>query len=96
MTPAPRNDDALGRALETLYAYGVTALYSLMVATAAARLGLAPRFGHLARTSFHVEGRYNRCATRRNDVMGGNPPRLYRQALSPWGVAASGCKLAVK
>ena len=31
------NDDALGRALETLYAYGVTELYSLIAATAAER-----------------------------------------------------------
>jgi hypothetical protein len=28
--------------------------------------------------------------------MGGKPHGLYRQAMSPWGVAASGCKLAVK
>ena len=34
------NDDALGRALDTLYEYGVTALYSLIAATAAERLGL--------------------------------------------------------
>jgi hypothetical protein len=27
------------------------------------------------------------CATKRNGVMGGKPLRLYRQALSPWGVA---------
>ena len=53
------NDDALGRALDTLYAYGVTALYSLIAATAAERLGLAPRFAHLDSTSFHVDGRYN-------------------------------------
>ena len=38
------NDDTLGRALDTLYGYGVTALYSLIAATAAQRLGLAPRF----------------------------------------------------
>jgi transposase len=37
--PAQLNDAALGRALDTLYAYGVTALYSLMAATAATRLG---------------------------------------------------------
>jgi transposase len=43
--------------LETLYAYGVTELYSLMAETAAERLGLAPRFGHLDSTSVHVEGR---------------------------------------
>ena len=36
------------------------------------------------------------CATKRTDVLGGNPHCLYRQAMSPWGVAASGCKLAVK
>jgi transposase len=53
------NDDALGRALDALYNYGVTALYSLIAATAAERLGLAPRFAHLDSTSFHVDGRYN-------------------------------------
>jgi transposase len=59
VTPEQRNDDALGRALDTLSAAGVTALYSLMAATAAKRLGLAPRFAHLDSTSFHVDGRYN-------------------------------------
>jgi transposase len=53
------NDDALGRALDTLYASGVTTLYSLIAATAAERLGLAPCFAHLDSTSFHVDGRYN-------------------------------------
>src|SRR5215475_12012226 len=53
------NDDTLGRALDTLYAFGVTALYSLIAATAAARLGLRPTFSHLDTTSFHVDGRYN-------------------------------------
>jgi transposase len=55
-----RNDDTLGRALDTLYAVGVTALYRLIAATAAQRLGLAPRFAHLDSTSFHVDGRDNR------------------------------------
>jgi transposase len=59
VTPEQLNDDALGRALETLYAAGVTELYSLIAATAAQRLGLAPRFAHLDSTSFHVDGRYN-------------------------------------
>jgi transposase len=36
---AQLNDDALGRALDTLDDDGVTALYSLMAATAATRLG---------------------------------------------------------
>jgi transposase len=53
------NDDTLGRALDTLYDYGVTELYSLIAATAATRLGLAPTFTHLDSTSFHVDGRYN-------------------------------------
>jgi hypothetical protein len=35
----PRNADTLGRALEKLSAYGVTALYRLMATTAAQRLG---------------------------------------------------------
>lgn len=53
------NDDTLGRALDTLYGYGVTELYSLIAVTAAQRLGLTPRFAHLDSTSFHVDGRYN-------------------------------------
>ena len=54
------NDDTLGRALDTLYETGVTALYRLIAATAARRLGLTPTFSHLDTTSFHVDGRYNR------------------------------------
>jgi len=57
VAPAQLNDDALGRTLDTLYASGVTELYSLIAATAAKRLGLAPRFAHLDSTSFHVDGR---------------------------------------
>jgi transposase len=59
VAPGQLNNDALGRALETLYGYGVTALCSLSAATAATRLGLAPRVAHLDRTSVHVDGRYN-------------------------------------
>jgi len=59
IAPAQLNDDALGRVLDTLYAYGLTELYSLMAATAAERLGLAPHVAHLDGTSFHVDGRYN-------------------------------------
>jgi transposase len=53
------NDDTLGRALDTLYDFGVTALYGLIAATAATRLGLTRRFNHLDTTSLHVDGRYN-------------------------------------
>jgi transposase len=59
VAPAQLNDDALGRTLNTLYDYGGTELYSLLAATAAERLGLAPRLTHLDRTSVHVDGRYN-------------------------------------
>jgi hypothetical protein len=40
--PQHLHDDTLGRALDRLYDDGVTALYRLMAATAAQRLGLAP------------------------------------------------------
>ena len=53
------NDDVLGRTLEGLYTAGVTPLYSLIAAQAAARLELTSRFAHLDTTSFHVDGRYN-------------------------------------
>ena len=59
MQASHRNDDTLGRALETLYDYGVTALYRLMAATAARRLGLPPTFAHLDTTRVHVDGRSN-------------------------------------
>jgi transposase len=57
------NDDTLGRTLDTLYETGVTALYSLIAATAARRLGLTSTFSHLDTTSFHVDGRYNSAET---------------------------------
>jgi transposase len=53
------NDDVLGRALDALYEYGVTSLYSLIAAQAAQRLGLTSQVVHLDTTSFHVDGRYN-------------------------------------
>ncbi len=59
VAPEQLNDDALGRTLDTLYAYGVTDLYSLIAAGAANRLGLTPTYGHLDTTSFHVDGHYN-------------------------------------
>src|SRR5918996_5911473 len=59
VSPDQLNDDALGRALDTLYAYGVTELYSLIAVRAATRLGLRPTYTHLDTTSFHVDGHYN-------------------------------------
>jgi hypothetical protein len=60
VTSRPLNDAALGRAVETLEAHGVTARDSLLAATAAERLGLAPRGLHRDTTSVHVDGRSNR------------------------------------
>ena len=59
VAPAQRNDEALGRALDTLSADGVTALDRLMAATAAKRLGLTPASAPLDRTRCHVDGRDN-------------------------------------
>lgn len=53
------NDDCLGRALDALYETGVTPLFAQLSHQAAQRLGLAPRFGHLDSSSFHVDGQYN-------------------------------------
>src|SRR5262245_44655085 len=50
------NDDTLGRALDTLYDFGVTELYGLMVAMAATRLGLTCTFRH-ARCCFQSRRR---------------------------------------
>jgi transposase len=54
------NDDVLGRALDALYAAGVTPLYSLIAAQAVQRLSLTSQVVHLDTTSFHVDGCYNR------------------------------------
>lgn len=57
VTPAQRNDDARGRALDTRYDSGGTALYRLIAATAAQRLGLRPTSTHLDSPRCHVDGR---------------------------------------
>jgi Domain of unknown function (DUF4277) len=62
MVPAPLNDDALGRALETRDADGVPARSSLLATTAAERRGLVPRVAHLDRPRVPVEGRDTRDA----------------------------------
>lgn len=57
-----RHDETLGRALDTLYAAGVTELYRLMAAMAVQRVGLTPTCAPLERPSCHVDGRSNRHA----------------------------------
>jgi transposase len=62
ISPEHLNDDALGKALDTLYAFGITELYRLIARRAAERLDLGGgkvAMGHLDTTSFHVDGRYN-------------------------------------
>jgi transposase len=63
------NDDTLRRALDTLDEYGVTELYSLIAATAAKHVDLAPTCTHLDSTSFPVDGRYNRAAAPDDQVV---------------------------
>jgi len=53
------NDDVLGRALDAIYDYGSSELFSQCAVRAANRLGLQTRYGHLDSTSFHVDGKYN-------------------------------------
>lgn len=63
ISPEHLNDDALGKALDALYAFGLTELYRLIARRRAAfRLGLGQSgvaMAHLDTTSFHVDGRYN-------------------------------------
>ena len=53
------NDDTLGRALDTLYKYGVTAIFDRISRRAVQRLGLQPSSAHVDSTTFHVDGVYN-------------------------------------
>ena len=53
------NDDALGRALDAIYAYGPEALYGQLAAQAVKRLRLSCKVGHIDTSSFHVDGVYN-------------------------------------
>jgi len=57
---SPLPADPLGRALATLDDCGVTALSSLMAATAATRVRLTPTVSHRDTTRFPVDGRSNR------------------------------------
>ena len=63
ISPEHLNDDTLGKALDTLYAFGLTELYRSIAGQAAERLGLGSgeevAMMHLDTTSFHVDGRYN-------------------------------------
>jgi transposase len=60
VTPEQLNDEALGRAVDTLDADGVTERYRRMAVRAATRLGLCPPDTPLDTTSVHGDGRDNR------------------------------------
>ena len=52
------NDDALGRTLDAMYAYGVSKLYTEITAKAIQKLNLTVDTIHLDSTSFHLDGQY--------------------------------------
>jgi transposase len=81
MQASHRNEDTLGRALDTLYEAGLTALYRLIAATAATRLGLTPPFAPLDTTRCHVDGRYHSEAAPDEQVV--HIPHGYRRAHRP-------------
>ena len=56
------NDDVLGRALDSIYDYGVESLYSQCAVQAIQRLGLLCEEGHMDSTGFHTDGDYNSAA----------------------------------
>ena len=53
------NDDVLGRALDAIFEYNPTELFSLLSAHTVSKLNLTCKTGHLDSTSFHVDGKYN-------------------------------------
>ena len=53
------NDSVLGRALDEIYEYGTTKLFSNLVPVIHETLGLSTRFAHMDSTDFHVDGVYN-------------------------------------
>lgn len=57
--PNNLNDTVLGRALDSLYDYGVTPLFSLISSRAFEKLDLVAKYHHLDSTAIHVDGKYN-------------------------------------
>lgn len=53
------NDDALGRALDAIFEFNATDLYSRIAMNACKILKLSSKIGYLDSTSFHVDGKYN-------------------------------------
>ena len=57
--PNNLNDTVLGRALDSLYDYGVTPLFSLISTKAFKNINLEAKYHHLDSTAIHVDGKYN-------------------------------------
>ncbi len=56
--PAHLNNDCLGRALDKLYAAGVTKVFITLALKAANQMGVEIKSLHLDSSSFHVDGKY--------------------------------------
>jgi transposase len=57
--PDHLNDDVLGRALDTVFDFGASKLFSILASHAVCSLGIQPKIAHNDTTSFHVDGEYN-------------------------------------
>lgn len=57
--PSHLNDTVIGRALDTIHAYGCSKLFSQLSPIICANLGLSPRYAHMDSTDFHLDGVYN-------------------------------------
>ena len=68
ITAAMLHDDTLGRALEALYAGGVTELFARVAAAGCRRYGIAHQFVHLDSTSFHLHGAYDAAEPEREAI----------------------------
>lgn len=58
ITPYSLNDDTIGRALDRLFNYGCTELFSSIAHIAANSVGVDKKFGHLDTTTISVHGEY--------------------------------------
>lgn len=58
ITPNSLNDDAIGRALDRLFIYGCTELFSSIAYVATKSAGVNKKYGHLDTTTFSVHGEY--------------------------------------
>jgi len=70
------NEDSLGRALDHLYAVGITELFAATCAYALRVFGIKVRFAHLDTTAFGLEGQYEVGGADESDVDEPQPIRI--------------------